>query len=368
MARIGTGKLIEVILYVQDMNLMVSFYRDVLGLDVKEPEAVKDFRDFYWVVFSTGSCSLVLHAGGKQQLGEDAPKIVFQVTDIHTARSTLIERGVELGEVQSPALNVLVCDGRDPEGNAFSLESHTNEAARSMMRVEMPNAPPTYVSVHSKRGLSIVLLRDNKLFIVAELVVIIALICLLPVLKFVSLLALFLLIMALLWLRGNTWSKLGLARPLNWRRPILLGLSFGVFFWLLRSFMIVPIVESFVHASPNLRVFSDIRGQLLYLLAALITSWTSAGFGEEMIFRGYLLNRLADLFGDNFGGWTLALFAQAATFGAMHAYQGLAGMIEVGIYGLLLGLLYLATRRSLWTCAIAHGINDTIAFILTFLL
>jgi membrane protease YdiL (CAAX protease family) len=86
-----------------------------------------------------------------------------------------------------------------------------------------------------------------------------------------------------------------------------------------------------------------------------------------MIFRGYLLNRFADLFGDNLGGWILALFAQAATFGVVHAYQGPAGMIEVGIYGLLLGLLYIATRRNLWVCAIAHSLNDTIAFIVAFL-
>ena len=32
------GDLMEVILYVQDMNSQVSFYRDTLGLDVKQPE------------------------------------------------------------------------------------------------------------------------------------------------------------------------------------------------------------------------------------------------------------------------------------------------------------------------------------------
>ena len=36
-------------------------------------------------------------------------------------------------------------------------------------------------------------------------------------------------------------------------------------------------------------------------------------------------------------------------------------------FGLLLGLLYLATKRNLWVCAVAHGVNDTIAFALTFL-
>src|SRR5205823_3639146 len=215
MFKIRTGELMEIVLYVQDMNLMVSFYRDILGLNVKEPEAVKDFRDFYWVVFNTGPCSLVLHAGGKRQPGEDAPKIVFRVENIHVVRDTLLEKGVQLGETQSPAPDVLACDGRDPEGNAFSLESHTNEAIKSMMTLDMPNAPPTYVSVYSKRGRSITLLRDNKLVIAAELALIVALICLLPVLKFVPLFAPFLLIMTLLWLRGNTWNKLGMARPVS---------------------------------------------------------------------------------------------------------------------------------------------------------
>jgi membrane protease YdiL (CAAX protease family)/catechol 2,3-dioxygenase-like lactoylglutathione lyase family enzyme len=367
MFKVRAGELMEVVLYVQDMNLMVSFYRDTLGLNVKEPEAVKDFRDFYWVMFSTGPCSLVLHAGGKRQLGEDTPKIVFRVENIHLVRDTLLEKSVQLGEIQSHTPDVLACDGHDPEGNAFSLESRTNEAVKSMMTLDMPNAPPTYVSAYSKRGRSITLLRDNKLVIAAELALIVALICLLPVLKFVPLFAPFLLIMTLLWLRGNTWSKLGMARPVSWQRTVLLGLSFGIFFWLLQLFVIVPAMKSFVHASPNLRTISDVHGHFLYLLAALITSWTSAGFGEEMIFRGYLLNRFSDLFGNNFVGWTLALFAQAVVFGAAHTYQGPAGVIEVGIYGLLLGLLYLATKRNLWVCAAAHGINDTITLVLTFL-
>ena len=294
MFKVRTGELMEIVLYVQDMNRMVSFYQDTLGLAIKEPEGIKDFRDFYEVVFNTGACSLRLHAGGRRQAGEEAPKIVFWVENVHTVRHILLEKGVELGEVRSPALELLICDGRDPEGNVFSLEGRMGEADRSLMVLEIPNTPPTYVSIYSKRGRSITLLRDNKLVIAAELALIIALICLLPVLKFVPLFAPFLLIMALLWLRGNTWSKLGMASPVSWRRTGLLGLSFGIFFWLLQLFVIVPAVEGFVHASPNLRTFSDVQGHALYLLATLITSWT-AGFGEEMIFRGYLLNRFSDL-------------------------------------------------------------------------
>lgn len=116
--------LMEVILYVQDMNRQVSFYRDVLGLEVIEPQGVADFAGIFWVELDTGPCKLALHAGGQRRLGDDAPKIVFQVADVPAARKELLARDVPMGEVRSPAPGVAVCDGVDPEGNRFSVESH----------------------------------------------------------------------------------------------------------------------------------------------------------------------------------------------------------------------------------------------------
>jgi len=41
------GELMEVILYVQDMNAQVAFYRDRMGLAVTFPQGVTDFsREF----------------------------------------------------------------------------------------------------------------------------------------------------------------------------------------------------------------------------------------------------------------------------------------------------------------------------------
>jgi catechol 2,3-dioxygenase-like lactoylglutathione lyase family enzyme len=115
-------ELMEVILYVPDMPAQVTFYRDKLGLRVKEPQGVQDYGDVYWVEFDTGTCTLVLHGGGERRLGKDAPQVVFRVDDIKTARRFLLERRVPLGEVRSPAPDVYVCDGVDPEGNKFSIE------------------------------------------------------------------------------------------------------------------------------------------------------------------------------------------------------------------------------------------------------
>jgi predicted enzyme related to lactoylglutathione lyase len=117
------GPLIEIILFAQDMNAQVSFYRDMLALDVTYPAGLADYSDQHWVTFNTGACTLCLHSGGQGSAGQIAPKFVFRVDEIFDARQQLIERGVTMGEVRTAAPGVLVTDGRDPEGNAFSLES-----------------------------------------------------------------------------------------------------------------------------------------------------------------------------------------------------------------------------------------------------
>lgn len=119
------GELMEVILYVQDMGAQVAFYRDLLGLKVKEPRGEGEWAGVHWAELDTGSCTLALHTGGQHRLGEDAPKIVFRVSDVPGACHELMRRGIPMGEVRSPAPGVQVSDGADPEGNKFSIESRS---------------------------------------------------------------------------------------------------------------------------------------------------------------------------------------------------------------------------------------------------
>ena len=119
-----TDGLIEVILYVQDMQTQVAFYRDSFGLSVLFPAGKEDYRQEYWVTLDSGACCLALHGGGQKRLGQDTPKIVFGVADIQAARQELLARGVKIGEVRTAAPGVWVCDGFDPEGNPFSIETH----------------------------------------------------------------------------------------------------------------------------------------------------------------------------------------------------------------------------------------------------
>jgi len=117
------GDLMEIIIYVEDMNRQVSFYHEQLGFKVITPQESEDYGKEFWVELDTGSCSLALHAGGKGRFGEDAPKFVFRVQDILASRQELLNQGIEMGEIRSAAPGVWVCDGADPEGNKFSIES-----------------------------------------------------------------------------------------------------------------------------------------------------------------------------------------------------------------------------------------------------
>lgn len=121
---VKTNGLIEVILFVQDMASQVAFYKEVFGLEVLYPAHATDLSGENWVTLDTGECILALHSGGKERLGAYAHKIVFGVDDIHVAREQLLAKGVEVGEVRPAAPGVWVCDGKDPEGNPFSIESH----------------------------------------------------------------------------------------------------------------------------------------------------------------------------------------------------------------------------------------------------
>lgn len=368
MVTAGARELAEIILPVKDMDSQVLFYRDVLGLHVKEPQGVKDFREFFTVKLDVGSCLLVLHSGSEQRIGEDAPRLVFRVENIQKARHTLLEKGVLMGEIQTPAPETYTCDGNDPEGNAFSLESRNKKEVTPTVTTVIDNTvfSSPYVSANSRRGRSILLLRHNKLIIAIEILCFLALLLVFPYLGYADFIVIYLIVAALIWLRGTSWSELGLSQPVRWRSTLTFGISFFFIYLFLDTVVIAPLLFRFFHQQPHVGLFTSIHGNLAYLFGGVLTAWTHAGFGEEMIYRGYLLNRVTDLFGRKPLGWTIALFVQAIGFALGHLYQGMSGVVNTIIYALLIGCFYLIIRRNLWACAIAHALSDSLSFLLVF--
>jgi membrane protease YdiL (CAAX protease family) len=162
------------------------------------------------------------------------------------------------------------------------------------------------------------------------------------------------------------WRDIGLRRPAKWLPLIGLALGIGIGYQALDTVAIAPLLQRITGQSIDLSQFAGLKGNLPALIVYMAVSWTEAAFIEEMFFRGYLLNRFIDLAGQERFGIALALLGNAAIFGFAHAYQGLTGVLDTALAGLVLGLLYFLARKNLWLPILTHGIIDTVGFLLIY--
>ena len=85
----------------------------------------------------------------------------------------------------------------------------------------------------------------------------------------------------------------------------------------------------------------------------------SAGFCEEVAFRGYLQKQFQAITGN--AGW--AVLFQAIIFGIGHLYEGVGQVARITMFGVLFGLLAL-WRKSLRPGVIAHAWSDIFGVII----
>src|SRR3989442_12972353 len=153
---------------------------------------------------------------------------------------------------------------------------------------------------------------------------------------------------ASLWLRGEGARAVGLTFRSDWGRTVLLGIGAGVGYQGFSLYVAEPAIARLTGRLPDVSLFAPLAGNLHFLLISLAVAWTLAACGEEFVYRGYLLTRIARALGDGSRAWLGALALTSVLFGLGHGYQGLSGMISAGLGGFVFGVLYLATGRNLW--------------------
>jgi hypothetical protein len=168
-------------------------------------------------------------------------------------------------------------------------------------------------------------------------------------------------------LRGSGWRKIGMARPAGWGRTILLGMGAGVVLNVVDVVVVLPLLQRVTGQGLELGQFEGIQGNPVVLLIWLAIAWSLAAFGEEMAYRGYVLNRLGDLLGRGRAGQALSLVLMAVLFALGHGYQGVTGAVDNVLWALVYGALYLVSGGNLWLPIIAHGVENTVSFILLYL-
>ena len=178
-------------------------------------------------------------------------------------------------------------------------------------------------------------------------------------------LLLYIVVLITLWATRWNWKYFGITRP-DWLTTIVKAFIFAIGIFILSDFVIQPLIE-FYFGKIDLGEVSGIEGNLLNYMLFLFLGWILGGFCEEIIYRGYVLKRLAAIFGDTTKAWLLAAVTAAIVFGFAHNYQGLSGIMSTGIIALLFGLIFILNKNNLMVLVFTHGIYNMIAITFIYL-
>jgi len=164
------------------------------------------------------------------------------------------------------------------------------------------------------------------------------------------------------WLKKVGWPDFGLDQPESWSKTIKMALL---------AMLIVQIVgtlQFFLSKTPqDLSSYQEAMTPWK-LLGWIVIAWTTAGFGEEVIWRGFFMKQIARLFGEQKNSsWVIGLVLSSIGFGLAHFHQGPGGMVGAGFIGLVYGIFYLVSGHNLWVTIIAHGLTGTTSFIVLYL-
>jgi membrane protease YdiL (CAAX protease family) len=146
----------------------------------------------------------------------------------------------------------------------------------------------------------------------------------------------------------------------RWKDPVdaLVDIGLAAAFWVVSAFVLAGMAYAMGLAKQqNIQAARDQIGFLFPHSGIEILVWAllsaTAGFCEEIVFRGYLQTQLARMSGITWIG----IIGQSAVFGGSHFYEGGQRVIIIAVWGVMFGALAL-WRRSLRPGMIAHGFHD----------
>lgn len=184
------------------------------------------------------------------------------------------------------------------------------------------------------------------------------------------------LMLLLIWvgmqIRGEKWEDFGLSlRNFSWKaagRIFLLSLL--VFFLAMVGFVLGSIIMVNITGMPqnaDMSGYDYLRDNIGMLILTLAGVYIVSSFGEEFIYRAFLINRITTLAGNHRMGSAIAIVISAVIFGLVHYQWGPMGIVQTAFMGLALGICYVKLKKRLWILVLAHAYMDTILMIQMYL-
>jgi uncharacterized protein len=149
----------------------------------------------------------------------------------------------------------------------------------------------------------------------------------------------------------------------RWNKPedFLIDIVIAIGFWIVAGLVLAGM--GFLLGMNNIGNVKELQRRIDPMLPdgiAEMLMWVgvsaTAGFCEEVIFRGYFQKQFALLLNAAWAGIVL----QGLIFGGSHAYEGWRQMIRIAVFGMLFGVLA-HLRKSLRPGMMAHFAQDTVA-------
>ncbi|MGF7146425.1 hypothetical protein FHS96_000034 [Sphingomonas zeicaulis] len=119
------------------------------------------------------------------------------------------------------------------------------------------------------------------------------------------------------------------------------------------------LIEKLMGVHSDLSGYGALAGNAEAALKLLGLALTSAAFGEEILFRGFLLYQLSELLGTSARSRWIAILLGGALFGLGHFIQGANGIITTGLVGVVFGWAWFRSGRNLWAMILAHALIDS---------
>ena len=173
-------------------------------------------------------------------------------------------------------------------------------------------------------------------------------------------------------LRGESWNNLGLSiKGIAFKEGFKTFLvSILVFVLAIVGFIIGSIIMANITGIPegsNLSGYDYLKDNLGMLFLTLAGVYIVSSFGEEVIYRGFLINRISDMGSGSKMAIVLAVLFSSIIFGFVHYEWGPMGIAQTFFMGLVLGICYIKLKKNLWILILAHAYMDTILMIQMYL-
>ncbi|MDJ0652636.1 MAG: type II CAAX endopeptidase family protein [Xanthomonadales bacterium] len=162
-------------------------------------------------------------------------------------------------------------------------------------------------------------------------------------------------VLVLTRVRGGGFSYLGFKPPRRWWTFPLWVVGIFVVFVMAQNAVPVVLSNWFEIPQPDMSRYDHIRGNSSAALTMALLLPLTAAIPEEIVYRGFLVQRLREFFGANAAGGTTAVLVQALIFAGAHFQWGMGGMLMTFIMGAVWGFAFLLCGRNLWVVIGAHS-------------